>query len=525
MKKYLFAFIFIIDLLLSNDYSINFDGQNDFINISDHSDLDLTNNYTLEAWIFSESFSWLAGIISKYQTNAANGYILRLTSQSPYSGIGFDEKITSTGVLNANQWHHIAAVNNNGQRKLYIDGILTTISGSPLNVTSNSDPIRLGSDYSSRFFRKTMATGQQKVLLSVVGNLDDPGFHQCRLLAEAIADEFSPVSLDVRALVHTDYEDFVLAKSKELGAAGNAEAYNHTSSPFVFYNGCNYIGGVRELAVWARRVYDITINKDASEYEAIAKDTKANFMQESKYKAVLFANTLWFIHNFKIPLVEELIKKNFEIEIIYIRLGPPVSNKSKELFKSIRIYTFCDYIFFSLKRILFNKNKSKRVLFSFTIGPILLSVLPLFNSFYKYATLEGLGRVFSSRMIFYRFLKRIIQIVYKIIFLNYYKGIFVLNYSDYAFLLEKKIVQISKLFIIPGTGIDSKIFNPSNLLKYRKEIGIIKNKSSKINTHDTMISCHRQISDIPRTHKTESQSRGRSSPSKDPILPTKRQSL
>ena len=152
MKKYLFAFIFIIDLLLSNDYSINFDGQNDFINISDHSDLDLTNNYTLEAWIFSESFSWLAGIISKYQTNAANGYILRLTSQSPYSGIGFDEKNTSTGVLNANQWHHIAAVNNNGQRKLYINGILTTISGSPLNVTSNSDPIRLGSDYSSRFF-------------------------------------------------------------------------------------------------------------------------------------------------------------------------------------------------------------------------------------------------------------------------------------------------------------------------------------------------------------------------------------
>ena len=152
MKKYLFTFILIIDLLFCNDYSINFDGQNDFINISDHSDLDLTNNYTLEAWIFPESFSWLAGIISKYQTSAANGYILRLTSQSPFSGIGFDEKITSTGVLNANQWHHIAAVNNNGQRKLYINGILTSISGSALNVVSNSDPIRIGSDYSSRFF-------------------------------------------------------------------------------------------------------------------------------------------------------------------------------------------------------------------------------------------------------------------------------------------------------------------------------------------------------------------------------------
>ena len=152
MKKYLFIFLIIINLLFSNDYSINFDGQNDFINISDHPDLDLTNNYTLEVWIFPESFSWLAGIISKYQTSGANGYILRLTSQSPYSGIGFDEKITSTGVLNANQWHHLAAVNDNGQRTLYINGILQTISGSALNVNSNSDPIRIGSDYASRFF-------------------------------------------------------------------------------------------------------------------------------------------------------------------------------------------------------------------------------------------------------------------------------------------------------------------------------------------------------------------------------------
>ena len=75
-----------------------------------------------------------------------------MTSQSPYSGIGFDEKITSTGVIDANQWHHIAAVNDNGQRRLYINGILQIMSGSALNVNSNSDPIRIGSDYASRFF-------------------------------------------------------------------------------------------------------------------------------------------------------------------------------------------------------------------------------------------------------------------------------------------------------------------------------------------------------------------------------------
>ena len=108
--------IVLISSLFCDDHSINFDGQNDFVIIPDNAALDLTNNYTLEAWIFPESFSWLAGIISKYQSSAANGYMLRLTSQAPYTGLGFDEKITSTGVLNANQWYHIAAVNDNGQR-------------------------------------------------------------------------------------------------------------------------------------------------------------------------------------------------------------------------------------------------------------------------------------------------------------------------------------------------------------------------------------------------------------------------
>ena len=105
---------FSLNLVIGQDHSINFDGNDDYIRILDHASLDLTENYTLEAWIFPESFSWLAGIISKYHTNAANGYMLRLTHQSPYTGLGFDEVVTSTGVLNGNQWYHIAAVNNGG---------------------------------------------------------------------------------------------------------------------------------------------------------------------------------------------------------------------------------------------------------------------------------------------------------------------------------------------------------------------------------------------------------------------------
>ena len=116
--SYVFILVYPLSLshIIAQEYSLGFDGQNDYVRIPDHEDFDFTENYTLEAWIFPETFSWLAGIISKYQTNAANGYMLRLTSQSPYTGVGFDELVSSNGVFVANQWYHIAAVNNRGDR-------------------------------------------------------------------------------------------------------------------------------------------------------------------------------------------------------------------------------------------------------------------------------------------------------------------------------------------------------------------------------------------------------------------------
>ena len=152
IKKYILFILFYLSISYGQDYSINFDGNNDYILIQDHNQLDLTENYTIEAWIFPESFTWLAGIVSKYQTSGANGYLLRLTDQAPYDGISFDEKNSTTGVLNSNQWYHLAAVNDQGNRKLYINGFEVSLSGSSLNVSANSNPLRIGSDYGSRFF-------------------------------------------------------------------------------------------------------------------------------------------------------------------------------------------------------------------------------------------------------------------------------------------------------------------------------------------------------------------------------------
>ena len=46
----------------------------------------------------------------------------------------------------------VAAVKEGGSRRLYLNGVEQSLSGSALNVSANNNPIRIGSDYGSRYF-------------------------------------------------------------------------------------------------------------------------------------------------------------------------------------------------------------------------------------------------------------------------------------------------------------------------------------------------------------------------------------
>ncbi len=134
--------------------ALDFDGTNDYVEIADNNSLDLTTNYTIEAWIKPSSFSSMAGIVSKYQSSGANGYFLKLTNTSPYTGLTFDAMSTVNGILEADNWYHITAVNDNGTRHLYVNGEEQSLSGTALNVQANNDALRIGVDFLSnpRYF-------------------------------------------------------------------------------------------------------------------------------------------------------------------------------------------------------------------------------------------------------------------------------------------------------------------------------------------------------------------------------------
>ncbi|NQU84398.1 MAG: LamG domain-containing protein, partial [Mariniphaga sp.] len=142
----------VFSLLNAQNNCLDFDGTEDYVNIADADALDLTASYTIEAWIYPESFDYLNGIVSKYQTGSSLGYTLRLIAGSPYSGVDFDGLSTASGILSVNNWYHIAAVNNEGTRTLYVNGIAQSTSGTAQTTAVNNDPVNIGRDFESRYF-------------------------------------------------------------------------------------------------------------------------------------------------------------------------------------------------------------------------------------------------------------------------------------------------------------------------------------------------------------------------------------
>ena len=121
-----------------------------------------------------------------------------------------------------------------------------------------------------------------------------------------------------------------------------------------------------------------------------------------KKKVFVFANTLWFINRFKSSLINDLISRDYEVNVVYFRKGSVHDLKNLDLRKyRIKMQHFFFFLIdqFLNKR---KKNNKKSILLSFTIGPIILSSLPIFRKYKRFATLEGLGRIFTSKnIIFY----------------------------------------------------------------------------------------------------------------------------
>lgn len=197
---------------------------------------------------------------------------------------------------------------------------------------------------------------------------------------------------------------------------------------------------------------------------------------------IVFANTLWFILNFKSSLVERL-SANGTLTCIYLRDGPVIDSGKLNKLKMSGVYfkklTPILAIKLFAKSCIVSANTSlheKLSITVFTIGPIIISSILFMPQIRNIVVvLEGLGRLFSSRRIRSRIVKRIIESYYAIYFRKV-KSVVVLNAMDAVFLASRKISPYYKIKLAPGTGLDIKAleeFTDNNTInpKYIDYIG------------------------------------------------------
>jgi len=131
--------------------ALNFDGVDDAITITDSPSLDISQQITLEAWVYATSGSGTQDVICKSNCTTSNtGYIFPRTDDGwnnfvAYFFIGGGWQTLSAPYAGLNQWHHLAATYDGSYIRLYQDGVLAAtsslIAGS---IAINSNPLSIG---------------------------------------------------------------------------------------------------------------------------------------------------------------------------------------------------------------------------------------------------------------------------------------------------------------------------------------------------------------------------------------------
>jgi hypothetical protein len=122
------------------DGALSFDGVDDYVEVADSANLDITDAITIEAWIYPRSlptYQWvgwkenrpLYTLFSKWYewTVGRASYVLHLDSNGNlvgglYSPAAEMDYLVGDTSLSVNTWHHIAFVYEGSNMKLYVDG-------------------------------------------------------------------------------------------------------------------------------------------------------------------------------------------------------------------------------------------------------------------------------------------------------------------------------------------------------------------------------------------------------------------
>lgn len=131
---------------------LQFDGTNDYCNLTNNASLQFTGEVTISAWVKSKSNNAPMGIGGKIVVGPYKGFGIHKYNTNYFqfqTGNGtIEEKLPSNVTYTDTNWHYIAGVRRGGTNYLYVDGVQQSATGS-LAFTDNGSYASVGKHYAN----------------------------------------------------------------------------------------------------------------------------------------------------------------------------------------------------------------------------------------------------------------------------------------------------------------------------------------------------------------------------------------
>jgi len=152
--KFVILALFFVTIGMAQVNYLNFDGNNDFIQLDDHADLDFYGDFTIEMKFKRERDGIREDLMDKKKIapggSSFNDVAITIDALD-HVVLWFKEDagntvlLTSSTVLEVGEWYHVASVREGTTVRLYLNGILEA-SGSFYGSVSSDGPMRIGSN-------------------------------------------------------------------------------------------------------------------------------------------------------------------------------------------------------------------------------------------------------------------------------------------------------------------------------------------------------------------------------------------
>ena len=140
--------------IIANNFALDFNGTDEYVEASNDSSLQLTDKLTLSCWINASDVSATNSIIDKFYDGVDRSYMLRLQSTTIRLSLGNasgSASVTyqSTATLSNNTWYHVVTTFSSADNevKIYINGSLDSTHSKTDLISSNNQSLRLGTGY------------------------------------------------------------------------------------------------------------------------------------------------------------------------------------------------------------------------------------------------------------------------------------------------------------------------------------------------------------------------------------------